>query len=89
LSVEQSALTRLSEASFTTINSAGALDKIRDFPNGVLHMLDSDKSRALELTRRVLVARTPCEVLVVEAKLRVVPAAYAPGEGHLFAEAVT
>ena len=40
-------------------------------------MLDGDQPRALELARRVLVARAPQEIVVVEAVLRVVPAAVA------------
>ena len=34
------------------------------------HVIDRDQPRAFELARRVLVARAPQEVLVVEAKMR-------------------
>ena len=40
-------------------------------------MIDGDQPRAFELARRVLVARAPQEVLVVEAVVRIVPAAVA------------
>ena len=40
-------------------------------------MIRGDQPRALELPRRVLVARAPQEILVVEAVRGVVPAAVA------------
>ena len=41
------------------------------------HVVDRDQPRAFELARRVLVPRAPQEILVVEAVVRVVPAAVA------------
>src|SRR5262249_2030245 len=46
-------------------------------PDHRLDVLGRDETRALELERRVLVARAPQEVLVVEAMARIVPAAVA------------
>src|SRR5438067_12497668 len=45
--------------------------------NRTLDVIDGDEPRAFELTRCVLVARTPHEVLVIETQLRIVPAAVA------------
>src|SRR5712691_4499162 len=49
----------------------------RNLADRLLHMVDRDQPRAFELTRRVLVSRAVEEVLVVEAMVRVVPAAVA------------
>src|SRR5258708_22216933 len=43
----------------------------------LLDVIDGDQARAFELARRALVARAPQEVLVVEAMVRIVPAAVA------------
>ena len=41
------------------------------------HLIDGDQARAFKLARRILVARTPKKVLVIEAEMGIVPAAVA------------
>lgn len=45
--------------------------------NDRFHQIGRNQARALELARRVLVARTPKEILVIEPDVRFVPAAVA------------
>src|SRR5262249_37144442 len=54
-----------------------ALRRLRHGTDDALHMLRRDEPRAFELPRRVLLARAPEEILVVEAHQRIVPAAIA------------
>src|SRR5260370_14291268 len=51
--------------------------ELRDLADGLLDVIDGDQARAFELAQRALVPRTPQEVLLVEAMMRIVLAAVA------------
>lgn len=62
---------------FGVIGLRKSMSKTRDATDNRLYLLGRDETRALELARRILMARAGEEVVAIEIGERVVPAAVA------------